>query len=96
MVIIRAESREMIRPTTFLRGVKKLLQKSSERRIQISEPIPALMAQRSGRYRSLLVIRLTKKSYINAVITPAIQDIEILARKIKLRWTIDVDPHETL
>jgi len=96
MVIIRAESRQVSRPKSFLLGVKKLLEKNSGRKLKVTDPIPALMAQRSGRHRYLLVIRVMKKTDIQGCIGPTILDIENLARKIKLRWAIDVDPHDTL
>ena len=96
MVIIRAESQRISRPKSFLLGVKKLLEKNSGGKLKITDPIPALMAQRAGRHRYLLVIRMMKKSDIHDCIGSTILDIENLARKIKLRWAIDVDPHDTL
>lgn len=96
MVIIRAESQQVSRPKSFLLGVKKLLEKDSDGKLKVTDPIPALMAQRAGRHRYLLVIRVMKKSDIHNFIQSTIPDIENLARKIKLRWTIDVDPHDTL
>ena len=96
MVIIRAESQQVSRPKSFLLGVKKLLEKNSGGKLKITDPIPALMAQRAGRHRYLLAIRMMKKSYIHDCIGSTILDIENLARKIKLRWAIDVDPHDTL
>ncbi len=96
MVIIRAESQYVARPNNFLSRVKMLLEKNSIDAIKITNPIPAVISQRSGRHRALLVLRLMKRSDVRALISPAIKDIEILARKIKLRWSIDVDPHDTL
>lgn len=96
MVIIRAESQQVSRPKSFLLGVKKLLEKDSDGKLKVTDPIPALMAQRAGRHRYLLVIRVMKKSDIHNFIQSTIPDIENLARKIKLRWAIDVDPHDTL
>ena len=96
MVIIRAESQQVSRPKSFLLSVKKLLEKNSGGKLKITDPIPALMAQRAGRHRYLLAIRMMKKSYIHDCIGSTILDIENLARKIKLRWAIDVDPHDTL
>ena len=96
MVIIRAESQQVSRPKSFLLGVKKLLEKDSDGKLKVTDPIPALMTQRAGRHRYLLVIRVMKKSDIHDCIGSTIPDIEDLARKIKLRWAIDVDPHDTL
>lgn len=96
MVIIRAESQYASRPPFFLLGVKRLLEKNSRRKLKVTDPIPALMAQRAGRYRYLLVISVMKKSDIQDCIGSTILEIENLARKIKLLWAIDVDPHDTL
>jgi primosomal protein N' (replication factor Y) len=95
MALVRAESKYPERPTLFLTGVRKILQKESAK-ADISYPIPAYMTLRAGRVRALLIVRAPVKIEIQNLLAACLDEIESLSKVVRIRWTIDVDPQETL
>ena len=95
MALVRAESKYPERPTLFLTGVRKILQKECVN-ADISFPIPAYMALRAGRVRALLIVRAPVKVEIQNLLAACLDKIESLSKVVRIRWTIDVDPQETL
>jgi primosomal protein N' (replication factor Y) len=95
MALVRAESKYPDRPTFFLAGVRGILQEESSK-ADISFPIPAVMALRAGRVRALLIVRAPMKMEIQNLLAACLDKIESLSKEVRIRWTIDVDPQETL
>jgi primosomal protein N' (replication factor Y) len=96
MVIVRAESPDAQRPIDFLTQVRQLLNGADNGAVDISYPIPALMERRAGRYRALIVMRSADRSYLGRLLAGQVTNIEKLAQDIRLRWSLDVDPQDTL
>jgi primosomal protein N' (replication factor Y) len=96
MAIVRAESPDAARPIEFLGQVRRLLLTTDEPVADISYPIPALMERRAGRYRALIVIRSANRTRIGRMFTAAVPEITSLASRHRVRWSLDIDPQDTL
>jgi primosomal protein N' (replication factor Y) (superfamily II helicase) len=95
MAIVRAEATFAARPLEFLAAVRSELMANGPP-IETSYPIPALMERRAGRYRALIVISAPSRTTIGQVISLHLQAIETLARRQRVRFSIDIDPQDTL
>jgi primosomal protein N' (replication factor Y) (superfamily II helicase) len=95
MALVRAESKDSNRPTLFLAKVREILVEENPK-ADISFPIPAVMALRAGRVRALLIVRAPVKIEVQSLLAACLDKIENLSKVVRIRWTIDVDPQETL
>ena len=96
MAIVRAESPVATRPSEFLQQVRNLLLSNEPANSEISYPLPALMERRAGRYRALIVIRNPHRAQIGRILSESLLQVDALARKIRVRWSLDIDPQDTL
>ena len=62
----------------------------------ISSPLPAVMRKRAGLFRGLLVLRGATRKGIGELLAKVAQKGASLAKNHRVRWTIDVDPENTL
>ncbi|MEX2480574.1 MAG: primosomal protein N' [Gammaproteobacteria bacterium] len=95
MAIVRGESTQIARPLEFLAAARKLLL-SEASPVAVSFPIPALMERRAGRYRGLIVISADSRRAIGRLLGRHMDDLDALARRVRVRFSIDVDPQDTL
>ncbi|MCZ6893926.1 MAG: primosomal protein N' [Gammaproteobacteria bacterium] len=96
MVILRAESAKPTGALDFLRQARGVLVEHAVARVEISYPIPALMERRAGKYRALVVIRASRRSHTGELISDHLERLEDLARQARVRWSLDIDPQDTL
>lgn len=96
MAVLRAESSSAGRPLQFLAAARAELLQHGGAALEISFPIPALMERRAGRYRALIVISAHERALIGRVLGASMEALEQLARQIRLRWSLDIDPQDTL
>ncbi len=96
MAIVRAESHDPARPMQFLAAARKALLADDPAGLEISYPIPALMERRGGRYRALIVLTSSRRTAIGQVLRAQMNAIESLARGARVRWSLDIDPQDTL
>ena len=96
MAIIRAESARPTGALDFLRLARSLLVERAVARVEVSYPIPALMERRAGKYRALVVIRASRRSHTGQLISDHMERLEDLARQMRVRWSLDIDPQDTL
>jgi primosomal protein N' (replication factor Y) len=57
-------------------------------------PIPALMEKRQGQYRMQLLLQSPLRSSLQNAIGQKIKQIETLNLTSKIRWSLDIDPHD--
>ena len=95
MAIVRSEATFATRPLEFLAAVRTELMAGGPR-VEMSYPIPALMERRAGRYRALIVITAPNRNAIGQLISRHLRAIETLARRERVRFSIDIDPQDTL
>ena len=96
MAIIRAESAKPAGALDFLRLARGLLVARAIPQVEVSYPIPALMERRAGKYRALVVIRASRRSHSGQLISDHMERLEDLARQTRVRWSLDIDPQDTL
>lgn len=96
MALIRAESPNAKLPIKFLqelaRGVKALRISG----LEILGPIPAAMEKRAGRYRAQVILTATSRRILAASVSRFVETSEAISMKSKVRWSIDIDPLDTL
>ena len=96
MVILRAESSRAERPLAFLQAVRSALVDMGPESVELGFPIPALMERRAGRTRALLSLKSSNRGALHEMLGDSIEMIEQQAKHHRVRWTVDVDPLETL
>ncbi|MEQ8231558.1 MAG: primosomal protein N' [Gammaproteobacteria bacterium] len=95
MAIVRAESPQASRPLEFLGMLRQQL-RATDAGVAVSYPIPALMERRAGRYRALVVLSAPARQRIGRLLGACMDEIDVLARTVRVRYAIDVDPQDTL
>jgi primosomal protein N' (replication factor Y) len=96
MALIRAESPNAQMALKFLGAVA---QKVKARRIQgleILGPITAAMEKKAGRYRAQLMITATARKVLAASVKSLVDASEEVPSRRNVRWSVDIDPQDTI
>ncbi len=96
MAIIRAEAPNPELPLKFL---TVLIEKVRTQGIQGSEilgPIPAAMEKKAGRYRAQMAITAQSRMVLAATVKSFVETSSDIPMRRKVRWAIDIDPHDTI
>jgi len=97
LVLLRAEAPQQTAATQFLEQVVSLArQQSLDAAVDIWGPVPAPMEKRAGRFRVQLLFKSDKRSTLHALFFAMLPAIETLEAGKKVRWSVDVDPYDTL
>jgi len=96
MAIVRAESRTQHVALAYLGEARRQLRTHTGSALDISQPLPALLERRAGRYRALLVVRAQQRLDLGAVLQRELAFLDAHARETGVRFAIDVDPQDTL
>jgi primosomal protein N' (replication factor Y) len=90
LALWRAEAKEAARVVEFLEGIKKEIeQKITGSAVVVSGPIPALMERKAGVFRYQLLLKSKQRGILQTVLARVIPD-----SKVRIRWSIDVDPQD--
>ncbi|MEZ5523430.1 MAG: primosomal protein N' [Pseudomonadales bacterium] len=95
--ILRAEAAQEEAPFAFLQLARELAEEnhSSQSRVEVFGPIPAVMFKRAGRYRAQLLLQSPQRNVLQALLTRLAHQLEQNKLARKVRWSIDVDPQES-
>ena len=96
MALLRAEAAQRQLPMQFLSAAYAIAQNNRPGSVELLGPIPAPMERRAGRYRAQLLFQADKRSALQQLLHTCIPLIEGLAEARRVRWSIDVDPVDTL
>jgi len=96
MALLRAEAVREAHCMDFLRRARQLLERGGGSELKLFGPFPAPLKRRAGRYRAQLVMQAGDAAELSAQLTPWSTQVEALAQRRRLRWSLDVDPVETL
>lgn len=96
MTILRADSRQPTEALKFLGLVRNVLNSPVQEDFEVSYPIPAFMERRAGKYRALIVIRANSRVRSGQLLETHLSRIDAIARRSHVRWSLDVDPQDTL
>jgi Primosomal protein N'' (replication factor Y) - superfamily II helicase len=59
-------------------------------------PAPAQMERRAGRVRAQLLLQAPTRGVLQGVLVPLLPALRTLKTSRDLRWSVDVDPQESL
>ncbi len=96
LALLRAEAVSPQQPLAFLQAVCQQTALQCPPEVQLLGPVPAPMEKRAGRYRAHLLLQSTSRGSLHRVLTYLLQQITAHPLARKVRWSLDVDPQETL
>lgn len=97
LVLLRAEAPQQQMASQFLEQVAELArQYQTEFSVDIWGPVPAPMEKRAGRFRVQLLFKSAKRSSLHALLSTLLPSIEAMDSGKKVRWSLDVDPYDTM
>lgn len=96
MALIRAESPRSELPLKFLSTLSNKVKARGVRGLEILGPIPAAMEKKAGRYRAQVMITATARSVLAASVKLFIEASDDLPTRRNVRWSIDIDPQDTM
>ena len=94
LALVRAEAINEADVMAFLAAAKASVSDNKDTRLMVLGPVPAPMSRRAGRHRAQLLIQATTTHPIHELLRRLIPNLSehVLARRV--RWSVDVDPHE--
>lgn len=95
LALLRAEALEQQAPAAFLRQARDLAQGLNPAGVDLLGPIPAPMERRAGRFRAQLLVQAARRPDLQALLRTWVPLVEGI-RCGQLRWSLDVDPVETV
>ena len=60
--------------------------------LELTEPIPAVMEKRAGRFRAQLLVQSERRATLHRFLRTWRAQIEDSRRSRRVRWSLDVDP----
>ena len=96
LTLIRAESNNATHVEDFLRQVRQTLEVHPlfDETCMVLGPIPAPLAKRAGKYRWHLLLQTQARSKMQPLLTSAKPAILLLPLATKVKWTLDIEPHD--
>ena len=100
LALIRAEAPDVRHPEAFLQEAAARLEaaatRSGARDLDVLGPVPALMERRAGRYRAQLLLRAPDRRNLHRTLAAALPELDALPEARRVRWSLDVDPLDTI
>ena len=94
MALLRAEAPSREAPQAFLGAA--LAGAPHDPRVERLGPYPAPMERRAGRYRAQVMLQSDLRAPLQTLLTQWLPRLGSLPQARRVRWSIDVDPAETL
>ncbi|NNL56237.1 MAG: primosomal protein N', partial [Pseudomonadales bacterium] len=96
MALLRADCSSPERAMGFLQSLQRQLSRHSNPAVQCIGPMPALMERRGGRHRAQLMFKSPHRQPLHALLDTVVAHIGQSKLPAGLRWSIDVDPQESV
>jgi len=96
MVLLRAEASQRTLPMEFLSKAYASAIQCGSQQIELLGPLPAPMERRAGRYRAQLLLQSKKRKPLQQLLKKLITELDKMPESRRVRWSIDVDPVDTL
>jgi primosomal protein N' (replication factor Y) len=96
MAILRAEATDRNSPQRFLRTAYEIAHGLGVEQVELLGPLPSPMERRAGRFRAQLLIQAPQRGSLQHLLKTWLPRLDELAEGRKVRWSIDVDPTDTL
>lgn len=94
MALIRAEATDRHAPLAFLRAAVPLA--PADDAVERLGPFPAPMERRAGRHRAQLMLLADSRGDLQALLSGWLPALGRLPEARQVRWSVDVDPAESL
>ncbi|CAH0991845.1 Primosomal protein N' [Sinobacterium norvegicum] len=96
LVMLRADARYEQLAEQMLQRLRDELQHLAADRVAWVGPMPALMLRRQGRFRAQLMLKSTSRSILSQLTSAIVDWLEKDKQGRQMRWSVDVDPQETI
>ncbi|WP_126452235.1 primosomal protein N' [Sulfuriflexus mobilis] len=96
MALLRAEAADRDSPQHFLRRAYELAHALGIEQVELLGPLPAPMERRAGRFRAQLLLQAPQRGPLQQLLSALLPQLDALSEARKVRWSIDVDPIDTL
>ena len=97
LALLRAEAVRQNSPQDFLATIKRQLIDVVEKGVNLFGPIPAVMERKAGRYRYQLLFQAENRTSLHQMLKKLITLLTSQNnQKTQVRWSLDVDPQETV
>jgi primosomal protein N' (replication factor Y) len=96
LALLRAEAPDGEQPAAFLRAVRDLARGLAMPGVDLFGPIPAPMERRAGRFRAQLLLQAHQRRDLQALLKRWLPLVEKVRAGKELRWSLDVDPVDTV
>ncbi len=94
MALLRAEATGREAPMSFLHVAAKI--SPLRPGVECLGPYPAPMEKRAGRFRAQLMLQADERSILQNLLEEWVPQLQKLREARQVRWSLDVDPSETL
>jgi primosomal protein N' (replication factor Y) len=97
IALLRAEANSVVDPSRFLEFVRNTYAASaSASGVQLLGPVPAPLERMAGRYRAQLLLHSAGRSALHALCKTLRRDLEQHKQSRRVRWSLDIDPQDSL
>jgi primosomal protein N' (replication factor Y) len=96
IALIRADATRQALPLEFLEGVRQRIEQLDGDRLEIWGPVPATMERRAGRFRAQLLLQSGNRGSLQHALGTLVRQLEQAREARQVRWSVDVDPADTL
>ena len=94
LTLLRAEAVKHNLPLDFLLRIKECMLNKLEKKVDLLGPVPAVMERKAGRYRYQLLFQSEHRKHLHQVLNELI--LILANQRTKVRWSLDIDPQETI
>ncbi len=92
LALLRAEAVQPQVALQFLARSRALAASLADTHVQLTDPVPAPMERRAGRYRAQLLVQASHRASLHAFVTRWLTALEEEPSAKKVRWSLDIDP----
>ncbi len=96
MALLRAEAVDATLPQQFLLEARQLAQRPGAAGVRLLGPLPAPMERRAGRFRAQLLLQAPERAGLHRLLQHWVPQLGRLPTARRVRWSLDVDPMDTL
>lgn len=96
LALLRAEAPQASPPHDFLRAARAQAEALGHPGVRLLGPLPAPMERRAGRFRAQLLLQAAERSNLHRLLDRWVGELSSLPSARKVRWSLDVDPVDTL
>ena len=96
LLMLRAEAQDMASAENCLLGIRQQCENGIPGQVTLVGPMPAAMQRRSGRYRAQLLALCTSRRAAQKAADLLSNSAENDKTAKRLRWSLDIDPLDTL